>query len=399
VNACYIDCFSGASGDKFVAAFIDLGVPVELIREQLSKVDLGGYKLTAEQAIVSGIAATRIDVRLGEARVVRTWASIREMLEASGLSAPVKKRSISIFERIARAESKIHAKPLDLVHFHEVGAVDSIIDVVAAAVALDFFELERVLCSPVAVGSGMVRTDHGALPVPAPATLEILSGVPVYSGGVSGELTTPTGAAILAGCVDSFGDMPLMSPTAVGYGAGQRELEVPNVLRVILGQLSEPAMASAETVAVIETTVDNTSPQILGAVFEMLLAAGALDVWTSSVQMKKQRPGVVMTVLARPADVHTMEAILLRETDTLGVRMREESRLVAHRTVNRLKTSLGVARVKIGRYGSEITSIMPEFEDVRRIAARHDLPIKLVFERIRREAQARLGETEPPSAD
>jgi uncharacterized protein (TIGR00299 family) protein len=400
VKACYIDCFSGASGDKVVGAFIDLGMPLDHLRAQLDGLALGAYGLAAEKVTVSGIAATRLTVKVPAGRqVVRTWASVRDLLNESHLSSGTRERALAIFEELARAESKVHAKPLDLVHFHEVGAIDSIVDVVGAAAGLEFFELERVLCSPVAVGSGMVRTDHGMLPVPAPATVEILAGVPIYSGDAAGELTTPTGAAILKRSVDSFGDMPLLSPTGVGYGAGKRDLGLPNVLRVVCGRLDGPVAAALDRVTVIETTVDNTSPQILGAVFDMLLAAGALDVWTSAVHMKKQRPGVVVTVLAHPAEVPALEAILLRETDTLGLRVREEARLIADRTIHRVKTSLGVARVKVGRYGMQITSVMPEFEDVKRMAARHDLPIKLVFERIKREAEARLGESAPPERD
>lgn len=395
MNACYIDCFSGASGDKVVAAFLDLGMPVEYLHEQLAAVRLADYRVDVESVLVYGIAATRMTVQVTDAHVVRTWASVRELIEGSELALVVKDKALAIFGQLARAEAKLHARPLDLVHFHEIGAVDSIVDVVGAAASLAFFGLERVVCSPVAVGSGMVRAEHGMLPVPAPATLEILTDIPIYSGGVTSELTTPTGAAILKECVDSYGEMPPLRPTAVGYGAGTRDLEIPNVLRIVLGELAGSGSeksdgAESDRVTVIETTVDNTSPQILGAVFDMLLEAGALDVWTVPVQMKKQRPGVLVTVLARPSDASGLQDILLRETDTIGLRVREESRVIAHREIVKVKTSLGVARVKVARRGGEVVSVMPEFDDVKRLAAKKKTPMKVAFDRVKQEAEAKL---------
>jgi hypothetical protein len=412
VNVCYLDCFSGVSGDKTVAAFLDLGMPVEYLMEQLEDMKLGNYRIDVESLTVHGIAAMRMNVRVLDVHVVRTWASVRELLESSRLAPEIKERALAIFADLARAEAIIHAKPLELVHFHEVGAVDSIVDIVGAAAALSFFGLDKVISSPVAVGSGMVRTDHGSLPVPAPATLELLKEIPTYSGGETGELTTPTGAAILKNCVDEYGDMPVMKPHGIGYGAGTRDFDVPNVLRIVYGELVEGMAAGLKTggpvdlaavrgqsagelggdlVTVIETTVDNTSPQILGAVFDLLLEEGALDVWTTPVQMKKQRPGTLLTVLAPPERAPALQMLLLRETETIGMRVREERRVVAPRELVDVDTSLGSVRVKIARAGGQVVSVMPEFDDVKRLAKARKLPVKTAFDQVKREAEARLA--------
>jgi hypothetical protein len=401
MNICYLDCFSGVSGDKTVAAFLDLGMPVEYLMEQLEDLELGSYHIDVESLTVHGIAATRMNVRVLDVHVVRTWASVRELLESSRLAADVKERALAMFADLARAEAMIHAKPLELVHFHEVGAVDSIVDIVGAAAALSFFGLDKVISSPVAVGSGMVRTEHGSLPVPAPATLELLKGVPTYSGGETGELTTPTGATILKNFVDEYGDMPVMKPHGVGYGAGTRDFNVPNVLRIVYGELVEGMASGAvpggatelpsDLVTVIETTVDNTSPQILGAVFDLLLEEGALDVWTTPVQMKKQRPGTLLTVLAPPERAPALEMLLLRETETIGMRVREERRVVAPRELIELDTSLGPVRVKVARAGGQTVSVMPEFDDVKALAKAKRLAVKTAFDRVKREAEELLA--------
>lgn len=428
MNVCYLDCFSGVSGDKTVAAFLDLGMPVEYLMEQLEDLQLGNYRIDVESLTVHGIAAMRMNVRVLDVHVVRTWASVRELLESSQLAPEVKQRALAIFADLAKAEAIIHAKPLELVHFHEVGAVDSIVDIVGAAAALSFFGLDKVISSPVAVGSGMVRTEHGSLPVPTPATLELLKEVPTYSGGETGELTTPTGAAILKNFVDEFGEMPVMKTHGIGYGAGTRDFNVPNVLRIVYGELVEGATGQArpagtidlagarearaagglgvvaggggadvelpgDLVTVIETTVDNTSPQILGAVFDLLLEEGALDVWTTPVQMKKQRPGTLLTVLAPPERAPALEMLLLRETETIGMRVHEERRVVAPRELVEVDTSLGPVRIKIARAGGQIVSVMPEFEDVKKLAKTRKLAVKTAFDRVKREAEERLAKT------
>ncbi|MDI6816413.1 MAG: nickel pincer cofactor biosynthesis protein LarC [Actinomycetota bacterium] len=376
LKVAYFDCFAGISGDMIAGALLDLGLPLAILEEQLAKVGLDGYEVSAGRMQKYHIGATKFDVTVAAPEPARTFNKVRDLIEESELPEAAKLDVLAIFTRIAEAEAKVHGVPLDEVHFHEVGATDAIIDVIAAVTGLGYLGFEKIYASPIATGTGTVVTAHGVLPVPAPATLEILAGAPIYSTQIHAELATPTGAAILAHYATFVAEMPAVRPEKTGYGAGMRDLEIPNVLRVIVGEL---AAESDETVTLIETNIDDASAEVLGYTMETLLAQGALDVWFTPIQMKKNRPGVMLSVLV--ADALTEAAIdtILSETGTLGLRISKHSRVVAERELLDADTAFGSIRVKIGRHKGRITSVAPEFDDCRAAAQAHAVPLKEVF--------------------
>ncbi|RJQ53291.1 MAG: nickel pincer cofactor biosynthesis protein LarC [Actinobacteria bacterium] len=389
MRVAYFDCFSGVSGDKTLGAMIDLGVPLDLLEQELRKVALGSYELESTSVLKNEIAATRIKVHVFEHRIVRTWSSVRATIENSDLSDSIKEKTLAIFGDIAEIESQLHHKPIGQVHFHEVGAVDSIVDIVGTVVGIEHLGFEEIISSPIPTGTGMVRTEHGALPVPAPATIALLEGVPSYSTAIPAELTTPTGAAIIKRISSRFGEMPLIVPEAVGYGAAKRDLEIPNVLRVVVGELVEE-QAEQGGVVILETNVDNTSPEVLGSVVERALEMGAIDVWQTPILMKKNRSATLLSLMCEEADEARFVGLLMSETNTLGVRKHHVSRTVASREIMKLKSSMGTARVKIGRYQGRVTSITPEHDDCVRLAKKTGLPIKEVHDRLKAEASEKV---------
>ncbi|HEX9717991.1 MAG TPA: nickel pincer cofactor biosynthesis protein LarC, partial [Actinomycetota bacterium] len=321
----YFDCIAGISGDMALAALIDAGADFALLRDELAKLPIGPFDLEVEDVETYGIHAKQVVVQASTAGVIRTYASIRTLLDSAGLPVEPLELAHRIFRRLAEAEARVHRKEIDLVTFHEVGAVDSIVDITGTALALSMLGVERVFSSAVPTGFGMTRTDHGAMPIPAPAVVELLRGAPLYSKGVPVELVTPTGAAILAATVEGFGELPMMIVGSVGYGAGTHRLDFPNVLRVMVGEQAEarggeePAGGDS-TEVLLDTNVDDLNPELYGFVIERLLAAGAQDAWLTPVVMKKGRPGVKISVLCSPERAETMRAIVFRETGTLGVR-------------------------------------------------------------------------------
>ncbi|MCL5291035.1 MAG: nickel pincer cofactor biosynthesis protein LarC [Actinobacteria bacterium] len=385
----YFDCFSGISGDMTVGALIDLGAPLDRIERELAKIALPAFEIMAEPVTRGAIAATRFTVRAEEKGIVRTWTNIRELVEESELDDDVKARAIDIFRRLAEAEAKVHRKTLETVHFHEVGATDAIVDVVSASVALKALGIEEVRSSPVATGFGVVKTEHGLIPLPAPAVAEILVGAPLYSANVQAELVTPTGAAILASATTSFGEMPMVELEGVGYGAGARELDLPNVLRVFLGKLVSPL----EEVSLVETTLDTADGELLSFMMERLFEAGAVDAWFTPVYMKKGRPGVIVSALTSSGKEEALASAMLDEGSTLGVRYSRSRRIVAQREVIMVKTAWGDARVKAGRYRGKIISTRPEFDDCRAIALKSGLPLDRVRRLVTDEARKSLGLT------
>jgi pyridinium-3,5-bisthiocarboxylic acid mononucleotide nickel chelatase len=376
----YFDCFAGASGDMIVGALIDAGASLSDIENQLSNLGIGDFELSTSKTTRQHIGATKFDVAETKQKVIRTWPSIRKLIEQSDLSTAVKQNSLAIFKRIAEAEAKIHNKPVDQVHFHEVGALDSIIDIVSSAMAIELLGIEKIYSSPVATGTGMVKTEHGMLPVPAPATAELLLGVPIYSSNINNELTTPTGAAILTNYAIFTDEIPGMQLTATGYGAGERELKIPNVLRVLLG---EENCVADETAILIETNLDDISPEILGYVMDRLLGLGALDAWFTPIQMKKNRPASMLSVLILPEHEKTVMNLIFSETSTLGLRISRQARKIADRKWITVSTRHGKVKVKVGKYEGAVVSISPEFEDCKKIALENDLPLSLVFEMAR----------------
>lgn len=374
----YFDCTSGASGDMVLGALADLGLSLDELRGELGKLPLRGYHLEAQRVHRSGLHATKVDVKVdGSHHHHRGLRDILGLLEKSGLEARVKERSSQLFVRLAEAEAGVHGTTVDAVHFHEVGAVDSIVDVVGGVIGLAWLGADRIVSSPLNVGTGTVTMSHGTFPVPAPATARLVHGVPVYGAG-DGELLTPTGALLVTGHAEAYGPLPLLRPQAIGHGAGSRDTPGrPNVLRLIVGEAD--ASAAAETVLVLETEVDDTAPQLLGALLDRLLGAGALDVYYTAIHMKKGRPGILVTLLC-PADRREgLEEILFAETTTLGVRRQEWARSVLEREVVTVATAYGEVRVKVGRRGGRVYNAQPEFEDCQRAAAASGAPVKEVW--------------------
>ena len=413
----YLDIFSGISGDMFVGALIDLGADVVKLERELKKLKLDGYHLHIARKQKSGIAGVKFDVHLAGAHdhnqghhhehvhehyhdENRTFAEIKKLIAKSKLSAWVKKKSVAVFQRIAEAEGKIHGLPPEKVHFHEVGAVDSIVDIVGACVALELLGKPRVLAAPVVEGTGWVDCAHGRFPVPAPATLAILGarGVGVTQCDEPHELVTPTGAALLAEFAENFGPMQNLVAEKTGFGLGTRDNQTrPNVLRAVLGKLStlnptarrsdakaaQPSTSldwETDRIAVLETNLDDVSGEILGHFVETALTAGALDVFYTPVQMKKNRPGVLLTVLCAEAEAARFSELILRETSAFGVRRTTAERRKLRREFTRVKTPFGDVAVKMGRLNGKVVQAAPEFESCRKLAARVKVPLQRIYE-------------------
>ena len=378
----YFDCFSGASGDMVLGALLDLGVPIEGLRAALAPLVPADCELTAARVSRSGIGAIQFGVREGghghdaggHARH-RGLQEILEMIAKAGLPERVASRASLLFQRLGRVEADIHQQPVERVHFHEVGALDSIIDIVGAVWAIDALGVDRVCASPLNTGSGTVATAHGQLPVPAPATIRLLEGAPAYSSGVQAELLTPTGALLVTGHATAYGPMPAMTIRRTGYGAGQRQVPgQPNVLRAVLGEV--PASADQGRVLVLECNIDDMNPQFYGNLVEGLQAAGALDVYLSPVQMKKNRPGTLVTVVAPVPQREAMLQLLFRESTTIGVRFHEADRECLSREWVAVTTRFGSVRMKVARRGDAVMNAAPEYEDCAALAAERKAAVR-----------------------
>ena len=429
----YLDCFSGISGDMFMGALLDAGVSPKLLEDAVAALNLGA-RLEIAKISKGGLAATKADVWVaGEKDKPRDeyWAEhehdhayshehatadedadrgrgrhqehshshvheyahqhehvhgrglkeIREIIAAAAISEKAKKTAIAIFENLGAAEAKVHNTSIESIHFHEVGAVDALVDIVCAAVGAEALGVDEWVCSPLNVGGGTVKCAHGILPVPPPAVVELLTGIPTYSSGIQKELVTPTGAAIVKTLASRYGPFPAMTVSKSAYGAGSRDLPgQPNVLRLVVGESTASAETTPEMVSVIEANLDDLNPQIFGYVMDRLFAEGALDVFGTPVQMKKGRPGMVLTVLARQEQASQMTKIIFSETTTLGVRMREERRQVLQRRSTSVQTQWGEVRIKVANLNGTITNYAPEYEDCRRIAEEKGVPLKSVMQ-------------------
>ena len=399
----YFDCFAGASGDMIVGALIDLGVDPEQLKREIGSLNLTGYKLVVSRVRRSAISATKFDVQLGSgSQPNRKLADIRDLIERSSLSAWVKLESLRVFERLAAAEAKVHNTTPEDVHFHEVGAVDSIVDVVGAMAGFDLLGIRKFASSSLRLGHGFVNTEHGRLPVPAPATAELLLGKPVYAGDLEGEFTTPTGAAIVSTMCDHFGPMPPITIERVGYGAGTRDPQgFPNVLRAVLGegQERESHSSAPETVVVVEANLDDMNPQAYESVMQRILAAGALDCYLTPVQMKKNRPGVLLTVLVEPERVDPIARLILTETTSFGVRYYQVQRQVLERRIESVDTSYGVVRVKVAVEGGRALHFQPEYDDCARLASETGVPVLEINSAAAAEYRKRLGARQGEIAD
>jgi pyridinium-3,5-bisthiocarboxylic acid mononucleotide nickel chelatase len=374
----YFDCASGAAGDMLLGAAVDIGLPIERLKDELARLPLSGYRLDAERVSRCGLAATQVHVVMEPADTKhRHLRHVIEILDRSTLEGAVKEKAAALFGRLAEAEAAVHGTTPEKVHFHEVGAVDSIVDVVGGVIALRWLGAARFVSSPLNLGTGTVTMSHGTFSVPPPATARLVAGVPVYGAG-EGELVTPTGALLVTGHATEYGPLPLLRIETTGHGAGSRDTPGrPNVLRLIVGEQGLPAAAAR--ILVLETEVDDAVPQLLGPLLDRLLAAGAKDAFFTPVQMKKGRPGVLVTVLAPPERREAIEELLFRETTTLGVRCQEWERTELERETASVATAYGTVRVKLGRRGSVVYNAWPEFEDCQRLAAEAGVAVKEVL--------------------
>jgi pyridinium-3,5-bisthiocarboxylic acid mononucleotide nickel chelatase len=432
----YLECFSGMSGDMFLGALVDAGVAPQTLETTVAALNVGA-RLEISRVVRSGISAAKVDVWVdGEKDLPREeyWeqrrrqrghehahdsqhehehshshageisraavpaphehepehshgrglTEIRQIISAAAISGNAKKTAISIFEALGRAEAKIHNTSIESVHFHEVGAVDAMVDIVCAAVGAEALGVDEIVCSPLNVGGGMVKCAHGTFPVPAPATVELLANAPVYSSGIQAELVTPTGAAIIQTLASRFGTFPEMKIDRSGYGAGSRDFPGhPNVLRLTIGESVSDALAAntaSETITVLEANIDDLNPQVFGYVMDRLFDECALDAFGIPVQMKKNRPGMLLTVLCKPEDASKFTQLIFAETTTLGVRRREESRWTLARRWENVETQWGAVRIKIASMNGTVTNYAPEYDDCRRIATEHHVPLKTVMQ-------------------
>jgi uncharacterized protein (TIGR00299 family) protein len=403
----YYDCFAGISGDMNLGAMIDLGVDPDALINELKKLNVSGFELKISRQKRNAIEGTKVDVLLsahshthshdhthghdvkkgdhhGHA-AHRNLTDIRDIIAASELSDIVKNNSIRIFERIAEAEAKVHGTTIDKIHFHEVGAVDSIVDVVGAAICFDFLGVDKIIASPVELGSGFVKCQHGLIPVPAPATLEILKNIPVKIGGVPHEATTPTGAAILAAMADEFSSNMNLSIDKIGIGVGTRDVEIPNILRVMLCHDNKVTAGCVEEKAIVfETNIDDMNPEFYEYVMDRLLESGARDVFLIPVIMKKSRPGNLLKVLCSVDDQDAVLKVLLKETTTLGVRRYPVDKICLEREFKKVVTKYGVFTIKVGILDGKAIKSKPEYEECRRAAAEHDVAIQEIYREIAR---------------
>ena len=382
MKAAYFDCFSGISGDMTLGALVDAGCSIDVLRAKLQSLHVPGWEISAEKVWKNGMAATHVKVKAEDTHTHRSLATILGILEKSNLGKRVKHRASAIFTKLGEAEAAVHDVPIEKIHFHEVGAVDAIVDIVGACIGFEELGFEKFACSALNVGGGTAKMTHGILPVPAPATARLLMGKPTYSNGAQKELVTPTGAAIVATLCDAFGPQPAMKVSAIGYGAGSTDLESqPNVLRIMVGEVSDHAIDShGGTIRVLEANLDDMNPQLFGYLLERALAAGALDVFATPVQMKKSRPGTQVTILCKPEDEAKFQEMLFAETTTLGVRSHLVERRALPREFVKVTTRLGEVRVKVSRANGRVQHASPEFDDCRKLAEEKNVPLQEVME-------------------
>lgn len=378
----YLDCFSGISGDMLLGALLDLGLPRKLLKQQLEDLPLGAYKIKILSRERMQITGCQVEVSLPQKKHHhRNFAEIERIITKSHLSKRVKELSIKVFQKLARVESKIHQKKISQIHFHEVGAIDSIIDIVGTAIGIDYLKLDEVYASPVPLGSGFTTCQHGVIPLPAPATIELLKGVPVCGTPLKTELVTPTGAALLTSLTRQYGPMPPMKITKTGYGVGSTQLkDRPNVLRLVLGERTNSP--EADQVVILEANIDDMIPEIYDYLMERLLEKGALDVSFSPIQMKKNRPGVLVRVICHPEKKHELITIIFQESTSAGIRYYQAHRIKLLRVFKKITTPYGTLSIKVfkGIEGEYYAS--PEFEECKKIAKKHGIPLKKVYQEL-----------------
>ncbi len=393
----YFDCFSGVSGDMILGALLDAGLDRRELESELGKLKLSGYKIKAEKTARKGISGTKFSIDIKEPNVERRLGDIIEIVDRSDLDDDIKDLSQKAFRELAAVEAKIHGQSIDQIHLHEVSGLDSIIDVVGSFIGIKKLGIKATYSSRIHVGAGFVESQGGVLPVPAPATLELLKGVPIYSQGIEAELATPTGVCILKALSQTFGIMPAMRVEKVGYGAGSRDLEIPNLLRVYIGEASQGGYEK-EDVILIETNIDDMNPELLGYASETLLKQGALDVFMTPIYMKKHRPGIMLSVLTTEDKLDHVLSIVFGETTTLGVRIHRLEKKKLSREIISVTTRFGEVKVKIGKIGNQIKNIAPEYESCQEIAQRQKIPLKDVYDEAQEAARKALSKGKKTSA-
>jgi uncharacterized protein (TIGR00299 family) protein len=391
----YFDCFSGISGNMILGALIDAGLDLKELELELRKLRISGFELHAERTERQGISGTKFKVEISERQVERHLKDITQLIDQSDLSDAVKELSNKIFKQLASIEAKIHNKGVEEIHFHEVGGLDSIIDVIGSVVGIKKLGIDAVWSSKIHVGTGFVECQHGVLPVPAPATLELLKGIPIYSRAIATELVTPTGACILKNLSRSFGVMPEMKVEKIGYGAGTKDLKIPNLLRVYVGETSDGEYDKDEVI-LVETNIDDMNPELFDYACEMLLNQGALDVFMTSILMKKNRPATMLSVLAPPDRMDRILSTIFAETTTLGVRIHRVERKKLVRETISVRTRFGEIKVKVSRVGEQIQNVAPEYEECKEMAIRQNVPLREVYDEVRWTAQKALSERKKP---
>ena len=385
----YFDCFSGASGDMILGALIDAGLSPRLLRQELKKLGLSSVHLKATKVLKGGLSATQVVVEgKSEKKSHRTLKEMLRIIDRSTLEPGIKEQSREIFRRIASVEGGIHRRPMEDIHFHEIGGLDSVVDIAGAVWGLRRLGIERIYVSRVNVGTGFVKCEHGTIPVPSPAALSLMRGKPIYSSGVEKELLTPTGAALLSTLGSEFGTLPPMKVERIGYGAGRSDLPHPNLLRVMIGTVE--AAAGMERVMVVETNIDDMNPQFYDYVMERLLALEVMDVFVTPILMKKNRPATLLTVICPAEKLASVTRFLLKETTTLGMRWHEEERVRADREILTLQTKYGAIRFKLARWEGKRVNLSPEYEDCKRLATRTRIPLKDIFEEAKMAARTVL---------
>jgi len=381
----YFDCFAGASGNMILGGLLGLGVAQEALESELAKLNLPDVSLNSTIVDRSGISAAHVEVVAPDQKAHRHLSDIVKIINDTSLDDSVRKMSIAIFSRLAEAEAKVHGTDVEKVHFHEVGAIDAIIDIVGACIGFQMLHIDHFVCSEINVGSGFVEMEHGTFPVPPPAVAELLRNIPVYSSEIIGELITPTGAAIISTVCDSYGQLPKLKLEATAYGAGTRLYDrFPNVLRLLIGETTAAAKENQQVddLVLIETNLDDTSAQVLGFVMERAFELGALDCWFTAIQMKKNRPATMLSVLCSHEKRSAISELLYKETTTLGLRVRPVERECLSREIFKVNSRFGSVDVKIAKYDGQITNVMPEYEQVRSLALEHSVAFKTVHDEV-----------------
>ncbi len=376
----YFDCFAGISGDMTLGALLDCDADLARFQNELAKLPGIEFEIKVSKINKKGIQATNVEVLTSEEHHHRHLKDILDIITSSKLSEPTKEKALAIFRRLAEAEASVHGTSPEEVHFHEVGAIDAIVDIVGACILIELLGIEKIIASPLPMGHGFVEAAHGKIPLPAPATVELLKGVPIYDAGIKGELVTPTGAALISSFASNFGGMPSMSIQSTGYGAGKMDFPFPNVLRVLVGEPSQEAAQPWDYVSVVETNIDDMNPEFFELIIERLFRAGALDVFLTPIIMKKSRPGTLLSVICPTDKTDNVAKIMLAETTTFGIRISETKRRCLERNWKTVSTRFGEIRIKVGTIdGAEIVA-SPEFEDCRKAAETHAVPLRKVYE-------------------